>query len=290
MKPTFSIILPCWNSINYIERCIVSLKQQSYTNYEAIVIDNSSTDGTVEKINEIKDERFKVFSIKNKGILAKSRNLGISKAEGEWIAFLDSDDWWTNDKLIYCNNFLNNNNVDFIYHDLEIKSNKPRLLKRKKNRCWQLKKPILINLLIDGNIISNSSVIVKKELLKKIGGIDENRNLPASEDYNAWLRIAKFTDKFAYIQKNLYYFLNDQGMSNKDMSISGRHAVNEFFEILNRQQKMKVEANLKYQSGRYNFQNLNFKKAKKDLFFVIKNGNITLKIRAYIMNIIMNFR
>ena len=49
MKPTFSIILPCWNSINYIERCIVSLKQQSYTNYEAIVIDNSSTDGTVEK-------------------------------------------------------------------------------------------------------------------------------------------------------------------------------------------------------------------------------------------------
>ena len=87
MKPTFSIILPCWNSINYIERCIVSLKQQSYTNYEAIVIDNSSTDGTVEKINEIKDERFKVFSIKNKGILAKSRNLGISKAEGEWIAF-----------------------------------------------------------------------------------------------------------------------------------------------------------------------------------------------------------
>ena len=132
MKPTFSIILPCWNSINYIERCIVSLKQQSYTNYEAIVIDNSSTDGTVEKINEIKDERFKVFSIKNKGILAKSRNLGISKAEGEWIAFLDSDDWWTNDKLIYCNNFLNNNNVDFIYHDLEIKSNKPRLLKEKK--------------------------------------------------------------------------------------------------------------------------------------------------------------
>ena len=52
-------------------------------------------------------------------------------------------------------------------------------------------------------------------------------------------------------------------------------------------QKMMVEANLKYQSGRYNFQNLNFKKAKKDLFFVIKNGNISLKIRAFIMIIIM---
>ena len=61
-------------------------------------------------------------------------------------------------------------------------------------------------------------------------------------------------------------------MSNKDMSISGEHAVNEFFEILNRQQKMKVEANLKYQSGRYNFQNLNFKKQKRIYFSLSKMG------------------
>ena len=102
MKPTFSIILPCWNSINFIERCIKSIKSQTYENFEVIIIDNSSKDGTIEKINQIKDERFKVFNINNEGILARSRNLGIDKSSAEWIAFLDSDDWWTEDKLEIC--------------------------------------------------------------------------------------------------------------------------------------------------------------------------------------------
>ena len=125
MKPTFSIILPCWNSINFIERCVESIKRQTFKNFEVIIIDNSSKDGTVEKIKQIKDSRIKIFSINNKGILAKSRNLGIKKSNAEWVAFLDSDDWWTQDKLEVCFNNINDK-VDFIYHDLEIKSEQPK--------------------------------------------------------------------------------------------------------------------------------------------------------------------
>ncbi len=290
MDPTFSIVLPCWNSVDFIDRCIESLKNQTYKNFEVIIIDNSSKDGTFEKVKKIKDERFRVFNINNEGILAKSRNLGINKSKGEWIAFLDSDDWWTKDKLQICYENINNK-VDFLYHDLEIKSENPRILKRKKNKSYQLRKPVLINLLTEGNLISNSSAVVRKQLLLKIGGIDENNELPAAEDYNAWLRIAKITDQFLYLPYVLgYYFVHDQGMSHKDMSIPGRHAVSEFLGILNRKQKLIMECNFKYQSARYNYLQSDFEKSKENLFFILRNGKFSLKIKAIIMIIMMIVR
>ncbi len=287
MKPTFSVILPCWNSINFIERSITSLKNQTYKNFEVIIIDDSSSDGTLEKINEIKDSRMKVYRINSNRVVAKSRNLGIEKSQGEWIAFLDSDDWWTQDKLEYCKKYINGE-VDLIYHDLQIETERSKYFNRKQNKSCKLKKPILIDLLIKGNVISNSSVVVRKNLIREIGGINESRDLAASEDYNTWLRIASLTDRFLFLPRILgYYFLHDKSYSNKDMSSSTRFAVEEFFSKLNETQKLKVESNLRYQSSRFNYQNSNFKKAKQDLFFIIKNGNFSLKIRAFVMIIMM---
>lgn len=290
MKPYFSIVLPCWNSVNFIEKCVDSIKKQTFKNYEVIIIDNSSSDGTIKKLREIKDDRFKIYSINNEGILAKSRNLGIEQSSAEWVAFLDSDDWWTEDKLEVC--FENiNDKVDFIYHDLEIKSNQSRLFSRKKNKSRQLLKPVLNDLLIGGNAISNSSVIVRKNLLYEIGLIDENKHLPASEDYSTWLKIAESTDKFLYLPYKLgYYFVHSQSMSKKDMSLPMRHAVTEFLPRLNNKQKKKVEANLRYSSGRFNYLNLNFDKAKKELYYVLQNGNFSLKIRSLTMIIMILFR
>lgn len=292
MKPTFSIILPCWNSINFIERCIDSIKKQTFKDYEVIVIDNSSKDGTIEKINQIKDNRFKIFSINNNGILAKSRNLGIKKSNAEWVAFLDSDDWWTEDKLEVCLSHINEN-VDFIYHDLEIKSNQARLFRRKKNKSHQLRKPVLNDLLIKGNVISNSSVLVRKKLIDEVGGINENRNLDAAVDYNIWLRIAKLTDQFIYLPRILgYYFIHSGAMSNKDMSFSIKYATEEFLDVLNKRQKVKLEARIRYTSGRFHYLNFNFEKAKKELLFVLKKGSIALKARSLLMiiNIFMKYK
>lgn len=290
MKPYFSIVLPCWNSINFIEKCVDSIKNQTFKNYEVIIIDNSSSDGTIKKLREIKDDRFKIYSINNEGILAKSRNLGIEQSNAEWVAFLDSDDWWTEDKLEVC--FENiNDKIDFIYHDLEIKSNQSHLFSRKKNKSRQLQKPVLNDLLIGGNAVSNSSVIVRKKLLYEIGLIDENKHLPASEDYSTWLKIAELTDKFLYLPYKLgYYFVHSQSMSKKDMSLPMRHAVTEFLPRLNNKQKKKVEANLRYSSGRFNYLNLNFDKAKKELYYVLQNGNFSLKIRSLTMIIMILFR
>ena len=113
-----SIILPTYNSEKYIFECISSVLNQSYKEFEIIVIDNNSSDKTLNIIRSFKSEKIKIFNIKNYGNISISRNLGIEKSIGNWIAFIDSDDLWEKDKLeILSNKF---NNYDFIFHDMKI--------------------------------------------------------------------------------------------------------------------------------------------------------------------------
>lgn len=282
-----SIVVPTYNHSIYLKRALESIINQTYENWEVIVIDNHSTDNTFEVIANFKNNRIKYLKVHNKGIIAISRNIGIKSANGEWIAFLDSDDWWTRDKLEICIQSINEK-VDFIYHDLEIIANKSRIFSRKKIKSRRLKKPVLIDLLTEGNAIGNSSVFVRKKILDEINGIDESKELVAAEDYNTWLRIAKLTDQFVYLKKRLgYYLVHDQSVSKKDMSIPARYAIKEFSGLLTQYQKTKQEAFLKYISGRFNFLNLNYKKSMKDLLFTLKNGGISLKVRSLYMIIII---
>ena len=244
LTPLVSIIIPTYNHARFISKSLKSVINQTFENWEAIVVDNHSTDDTDKILNQYIDSRIKYLKIYNNGIIAKSRNHGIKEAKGEWIAFLDSDDWWTRDKLEIC--FRNiNDDVDFIYHDLEIVDKKSKSYFKKKNfKGRYLSKPILKDLLVgmieEGNAIGNSSVVVRKKILTKIGGISENENLVASEDYNTWLRIAEITDKFKYIKKRLgYYLIHEASAQKKDLSIPHRQAVVEFINLFNSQQRLK---------------------------------------------------
>ena len=293
--PLVSIIIPTYNHANFLDKALESLIYQTYSNWEAIVIDNHSTDETNQVIDKFKDSRIQYFKIFNDGIIAKSRNFGINVAKGDWIAFLDSDDWWTEDKLEICLKNINEN-VDFIYHKLEIiYNNSNSYLKRKKIVGRHLNKPILNNLLIseikDGSAIGNSSVVVRKDILNKIGGISENKKMVASEDFNTWLRIAQITDQFKYIKNRLgYYLVHDKSAQKRDLSIPHRQAVIEFMDFFNSKQKLNLEVKLKYMSGNYNMLNNNYVKAKNDFFFVIKNGGINLKIRSILKIILIFFK
>ena len=140
--PFISIIIPTYNHANFLAKALESVINQTYRNWEAIVIDNHSTDGTSEIINKYKDTRIHYLKISNDGIIAKSRNLGINVAKGKWIAFLDSDDYWTEDKLEICIKNIDDE-VDFVYHKLEIIYHKSKsYFKRKKNIGRNLNKPI----------------------------------------------------------------------------------------------------------------------------------------------------
>lgn len=110
-----SVITPTFNCSNYIFKTLESILNQTHDNFEIIVVDDFSTDSTVEEIKKIKDERIKLFvNSKNQGA-AYCRNLAISKATGDYVAFLDGDDLWLKDKLEKQLSFMIDNNLDFSY-------------------------------------------------------------------------------------------------------------------------------------------------------------------------------
>jgi len=287
-----SIIIPTFNNAKFIVKALESIINQSYINWEAIVVDNNSKDNTFKIVSNFNDTRIKYLKIENQGVIAKSRNLGIKFAKGEWIAFLDSDDWWTKDKLKICLDNINEN-VDFIYHDLEVIYEKPKFLFKKKNfKGRQLKKPILNDLLIGGiykgNAIGNSSVMVRKKILIKIGGISENEDLVASEDFNTWLRIAEITDRFKYLNKRLgYYLIHETSSQKKNLSIPHRQAVIDYMKYFNDKEKLDLEVKLNYMSANFNTSINYFTEAIKEFVFVIKNGNINFKIRSFLKIILL---
>ena len=293
ITPLISIIVPTYNHAMFIKKAIISVKNQTYKNWELIIIDNFSTDNTQKIIKNFRDKRLKYYKIKNDGIIAKSRNFGIKFSKGEWIAFLDSDDYWRENKLEICVKNINEK-IDFIYHDLESVCFKKFFFK-KKIIGRSLKKPILKDLLVStiskGTPIANSSVMIRKKILIKIKGINENKKLIASEDYNTWLRAAQITDNFKYINLRLGFFLIHEGSTQKkkNLSIPQKEAVLNFLNLLNKKQKLKLDVKLKYLSGSFNF-SLNKKyTAIKDFLFVIKYGSYNLKLKSLIKIIALYF-
>lgn len=285
--PLVSVVIPTYNHARYLGRALQSVLDQTYTHWEAIVIDNHSTDNTDDVMASLADPRITYLKIHNNGVIAASRNEGIRAAKGEWIAFLDSDDWWTVDKLQACFDCIDDQ-VDLVYHDLEIVSVQKRFFSRKTIKSWQVKKPVLIDLLLEGNAIANSSVVVRKSLLEQIGGINRSLEMIAAEDYNTWMRIAEITDQFVYLPRRLgYYLTHNQSISQKDMSVPGRVAAAEFIHLLSDQQKIKFEANLRYTTGRFNYLAGNFKGAKEHLLFSLQHGHSMLKMKSAVFLLIL---
>src|SRR3990172_8575884 len=127
MNPLVSVVIPTYNHARFLGRALQSVLDQTYTNWEAIVIDNHSQDNTDEIVDSFRDPRIILLTIYNNGVIAASRNMGIRAAKGEWIAFLDSDDWWTPNKIQVCLEQINDK-VDLVYHSLKLVSETPIFL------------------------------------------------------------------------------------------------------------------------------------------------------------------
>ena len=279
----FSVVIPTYNRASKIRRAVESVLAQSYENFEILVMDDGSTDNTAEVVASFADPRITYRWDKNFGGPARPRNRGIALAKGDWICFLDADDWWTVDKLQICFDCINEK-VDLVYHDLEIIADQPRLFSRKYIKSWQVRTPVLIDLLLKGNAIANSSVAVRKSVLQQIDGINESVEMIAAEDYNTWLRIAQLTEQFVYLPRSLgYYLIHNQSISQKNMSVPGRRAVAEFVPMLSASQKLKLEANFRFIKGKFNYYANNYTKAKEDLLFGIKCGYLILRVKSVVL-------
>ena len=96
--PFFSVIIPLYNKENLIEQTISGLLDQSFTDFEVIIVNDGSTDNSLEKINHLIDNRFKIINQDNKGA-SFARNIGIENSNGNYIALLDADDYWNTNHL-----------------------------------------------------------------------------------------------------------------------------------------------------------------------------------------------
>ena len=120
----FSVILPTYNRAKFIEGAINSVLNQDYLNWELIIIDNFSTDNTQTLVEKFNDQRIKYVKYKNNGIIAKARNYGIKLSNGNYLAFLDSDDWWYPKKLTTMADLIKAHPYDCLYHNMHINSSK----------------------------------------------------------------------------------------------------------------------------------------------------------------------
>ena len=157
MSELISIVIPTYNHAHYLERCLKSIENQTIKNYEIILIDNHSIDNTKQIINKFKNLPIKYLLIKNEGIYAKSRNLGIKNSSGNIIAFLDSDDWWKNNKLFECYEYIKKG-YDMVYHDLEV-VNQDNQRKQKYLRGRVLKDPKFKLAYFDTCVLSTGTFI-----------------------------------------------------------------------------------------------------------------------------------
>lgn len=112
-----SIIMPSWNTGRFIAESIQSVINQTYQKWELLIVDDCSSDNTDEIVSSFKDERIHYFKNKKNSGAALTRNRALRKAQGEWIAFLDSDDLWASEKLERQISFMERNNYVFSYHE-----------------------------------------------------------------------------------------------------------------------------------------------------------------------------
>jgi glycosyltransferase involved in cell wall biosynthesis len=189
--PLVSVIMPTYNHARYIGEAIESVLNQSYKNFELIIIDNYSTDNTTEIVASYNDNRIKYLKFRNNGIIAASRNHGLKNSSGKYVAFLDSDDIWLPEKLgLQIDLMESNNEIGLSYvlysHLLEdgsVKGLFPKSGHRLKGNVFTS--------LYRKSVIANSGTVVRMEVFKELGLLDENPKLVTIEDYEMWLRIAK---------------------------------------------------------------------------------------------------
>ena len=212
-----SIVMPTYNRAYCLQDTIQSVIDQTYKEWELLVIDNMSSDGTKELVEGVRDSRIRFLQVENRGVIAVSRNCGIDAASGEFIAFMDSDDPWIPEKLEYSVGVLGLG-FDFVYHDLYLTDG----LSKRKNRVTgvsrRLNGPPVQDLVKNGNGITTSSVVAKTRVVRMVNGFSESPELIGIEDYDLWVRIACVTDRFGFIKPPMgYYTENGNGTLNREL-------------------------------------------------------------------------
>ncbi len=207
--PTISVIIPAYNAERTILETITSVQQQTFSDLELLVINDGSTDQTLELLNSVNEPRMKILDYPNGGV-SVARNRGITHARGEFIAFLDADDLWIADKLelqlaalqqhpeagvVYSWNYCMDEKGEIFYADNPI----------------FFTGNVYAQLLLDNFIVNGSNCLIRRQAIASVGEFDPM--VAGSEDWDYWLRLA-LQWPFVVVEKpQIFYRLSSKSIS-----------------------------------------------------------------------------
>lgn len=179
-----SIITPTYNASKYITEAIYSVRSQTYQNWEMIIVDDGSTDQTVELIRQEmqEDPRIRLWQMESNGGPAEARNKAISLSKGNYLAFLDSDDMWLPQKLERQLEFMEKNNIAFSFTNYKIMNEEGDI----SNVIFHVPKKLDYKSLLKNTMIGTLTVILDKRV---IGDVCMPPDRDCSEDFGLWLKI-----------------------------------------------------------------------------------------------------
>ena len=196
MTPSVSVIIPVYNGAVEVRRAIDSALGQSNCTVEVIVLNDGSQDDTASVLAEY-GNRIRAINQQNCG-LARTRNNGIALATGEWIAFLDHDDYWEPEKLTLQLKAAERSGFDVVYTNAANFGEVARVGELRSEPKAMVEGDLLKKLLLD-NFIVVSSVMIRRSLMQEIEGFDTS--LPSVEDWDLWLKLSARGVSFAAVRE-----------------------------------------------------------------------------------------
>lgn len=211
----FSVVIPAYNADHFIRDALGSVSTQTITDYEIVVVDDGSQDGTVKLVKAWAADHpgieLRVLQQEHGGI-GEARNAGVREAAGRYVAFLDADDIWMERKLEAVAKCLDDPRAaELICHDewLDEHGIKTGRLTHGPYTTYR-------DLLFKGNTVSTSATVVQRSKLLEVGGFSTDLRFNSMEDYDLWLRLARSGCRIQYLHEVLgLYRLHGQGISSK---------------------------------------------------------------------------
>lgn len=213
--PKISIIVPVYKAENYLRRCVDSILNQTFTDFELILVDDGSPDRSGEICDEYeqKDSRIRVFHKDNGGV-SSARNLGLDNVQGEYVTFVDADDWIDADNLFKCSSVITNNMLDLLQYSFKRIDNKGRIMQVKKisSDVLDLKhylKKENFNMCVWGNFIKTSII--------QLNNIRFEESIKLAEDQIFMIETMSMSRRLQSIDSVFYnYFFNPDSATNNE--------------------------------------------------------------------------
>lgn len=182
-KPFFSVIIPLYNKEDYIKETLESVFNQNFKDFEIIVVNDGSTDASIDIVNTYTDEKLRIIDQENSG-LSKARNIGIRSSKSDYIALLDADDLWMEDYLKTIYKLIQNNKKEFVFATnlklLTLKDTPILFSKEFDTSCEEI---ITNYFKISNNIFGPSSLVIKKSVFNDIGYFNELINYGEGDEF-----------------------------------------------------------------------------------------------------------